>query len=315
MVDYFDRLYTSVKDKNKFLIRIKFYSILRFSLGLIINILLPVYYLITRVSIKERLDFNSKTKMRLIISLTTFPGRINRIWIVIESLLRQKLKPDMIILWLAKEQFASIEKLPAKLLHQRNRGLEIRLCEGDLKSHKKYYYALKEFPDDILITVDDDIIYPSTMLQMLVELNKKYPSTICCHRARIIKTENKNVSPYIEWKEAIGQTYPGFNIFFTSGGGTLFPPNSFYSDVLNENIFMKYCFYADDIWLNIMSRLKDTEIVKSDYYSFLLPVYYLHNINLSSLNVEKAENDKQLKAVQQYYIRKKGIDAFNKSYN
>ena len=44
-------------------------------------------------------------------------------------------------------------------LDQQKRGLTIRFCE-DLKAHKKYYYAFKEYPDDIVITVDDDVIYP-----------------------------------------------------------------------------------------------------------------------------------------------------------
>ena len=54
---------------------------------------------------------------KLIVSLTSFPARINTVHQVIESLLNQTKKADKIILWLAPEQFPNGEKdLPEKLL-------------------------------------------------------------------------------------------------------------------------------------------------------------------------------------------------------
>ena len=315
MVDFFDTIYSSITDNNRFLTQVKFYSLQRFIIEISINILLPVYYRVTKSSVQWRLSANDKIDKRLIVSLTTFPKRIMRVWIVIESLLRQTHKPDKIILWLSREQFPSLAKLPKVLLHQQERGLEIRLCHGDIKSHKKYFYALKEFPEDILITVDDDIIYPTTMIALLVELSKKYPSTICCHRARVIKQiDEKSISQYKEWNEAKNQAPPGFNFFLTSGGGALFPSHSLHSEVLNESVFMKLCPFADDVWLNSMSRLNNTQIVKSDYYSCLLPVYNFHDVKLSSINVKLSENDKQINAVRNYYIEKMGIDFFIGSF-
>ena len=48
-------------------------------------------------------DTNRKEK--IIVSLTSFPGRINEVWICIESLMRQTFKPDAIELWLSLKQF------------------------------------------------------------------------------------------------------------------------------------------------------------------------------------------------------------------
>ena len=84
----------------------------------------------------------------IVISLTSFPGRIADVWIVIECLFRQTYKADKIILWVDKERF-NVEDLPSRLKAQMKRGLEIRLVE-DLRSHTKYYYALKEYNNSLL---------------------------------------------------------------------------------------------------------------------------------------------------------------------
>lgn len=76
-----------------------------------------------------------KREQKIIVSLTSFPKRIDTLWITIETLLRQSMKPDEIILWLAEEQFNGIDSLPKALLEQQKRGLTIRFCD-DLRSHK-----------------------------------------------------------------------------------------------------------------------------------------------------------------------------------
>lgn len=315
MVDFFDKLYTGIVDKNKFLKEIKFYSVQRFVVRVIANLIIPIYYSITKNSLQAKLKPDIKSEKKLIVSLTTFPLRINRIWIVIESILRQTEKPDMIILWLSKEQFTSIDKLPRKLLKQQKRGLEIRFCNGDLKSHKKYYYTLKEYPEDFLITVDDDIIYHTTMIAELVVLNKKYPASICCQRGSSIITEGNKILPYLKWEKVKANVVPNYTIFLTSGGGTLFPPHSLHCEVLNDKVFTKKCFYADDVWLNSMSRLNNTTIVKSDYSSVLLPVINYNDVKLTTINDMLGENDKQIDVVRTYYIEKLGIDIFAQCLN
>ena len=44
-------------------------------------------------------------QQKVVVSLTSYPKRIGTVWITIETLLRQNVKPDVIILWLAKSQF------------------------------------------------------------------------------------------------------------------------------------------------------------------------------------------------------------------
>lgn len=315
MVDFFDKLNNRIINRNKFLVKIKYYAALRFILKSVVNFIVPIYYAITIDSSQLKFNLSKRTGPKKIVSLTTFPVRIGKIWIVIESILRQKHKPDMIILWLSKEQFSTIDKLPKKLKTQQKKGLDIRFCDGDLKSHKKYFYTLKEFPDDFLITVDDDIIYPTTMLGDLIELNRKYPTSICCHRALNIETLNHKILPYKQWIAVKGETEPSFCIFLTSGGGTLFPPYSLHNEVFNDNVFRRFCFYADDVWLNIMSRLNETTIVKSKYDSALLLLDIPNNVHLYSTNIISGDNDNQIEAIRNYYNNKNGIDPLSKCLN
>lgn len=44
--------------------------------------------------------------------------------------------------------------------------------DEDIRSHKKYWYAISEYPGMSIITVDDDIIYSSDTIKDLVEGSK-----------------------------------------------------------------------------------------------------------------------------------------------
>ena len=208
-----------------------------------------------------------KSNNKVVVSLTTFPNRIDRIWIVIESILRQSYKPDLIILWLSKDQFNSIEELPKRLLSQQKKGLQIILCDSDLKSHKKYFYAFKEYIDDIIVTFDDDVLYSSVVLKKLLILHEKFPNSICCNVGHRIGTGNDGILPYSRWEQLNSFSGPSYNISFIGVGGVLYPPFTLYKDVFDKDVFEKVCMNADDIWLKAMSLLKKTTVVKSDYYS------------------------------------------------
>ena len=62
--------------------------------------------------------------------------------------------------------------MPKELKELMKRGLEIRFCK-DIGPHGKLIYALKEFPDAIVVTADDDMIYPKDWLEKLFESYKK----------------------------------------------------------------------------------------------------------------------------------------------
>lgn len=316
MIDSFTRIYSSIEDKNKFLKNIRFYSFLRLSIRIIVNIFLPFYLRVSNLFYKRCLKTsNNRNNPNIIVSLTTFPARIDRVWIIIECMLRQTHLPDKIVLWLSADQFNGLSSLPSSILNLMDRGLQIEFCEGDLRSHKKYYYTIKNYPDDILITIDDDLLYRSTLIADLLKLHRKYPDAICCDRALRITTEADEILPYLKWTDIDECEQPSFCFFQTSGGGTLYPPGAFSGEVLNKDVFMNYCKYADDVWLNCMSQLNHTKIIKTNTIVQWIPVFNKGNRSLTSINVDEGQNDKQLQEVRVYYKNALNRDIFANLFN
>lgn len=237
-----------------------------------------------------------------IVSLTSFPARINDIWITIEIILRQSFKPDKIILWLAKDQFPN-KKLPESILTLVNRGLSIEFCNEDLRSHKKYFYVMQQYPDANIITLDDDLYYDKYVLENVVKLHKAYPKLIATNRAHKFTFGNSNqLKPYRKWQHNVTDKKPSFLLVPTGGAGTLYPPESLSKNTLDKNVFSQICFHADDLWLKVMSLLSNTNVITNNRYNKdFVTIKTTQKEKLVSNNVFAGGNDEQLKSVLEYY--------------
>lgn len=273
-------------------------------LSFFVNVIMIIYYRMTFHKHRlEKATHGAGEREEIIVSLTSFPGRIDQIWICIESIFRQSMKPDKIILWLADSQFSDINSVPERIKAQQKKGLTIRLCD-DLRSHKKYYYAFKEYPEDIIITLDDDVYYPTNTVEKLVKMNREYPECICCNRGHLIKYKtNGQVASYKQWlkgKESI--FYPSLQICPTGVGGVLYPPNSVDKEVFNKKSIKDLCFFADDLWLKAMSLKANTKVMKT--MSFPDPLFTVRSSqkeSLAKVNVIQDKNDEQFKAILEMY--------------
>jgi hypothetical protein len=310
MIIFFDKLYSSIPIKQNCLDKVRFYSALRFFVRTTANIVLPLYFRLTAHNSEYSLRPTKKTDGRLIVSLTSFPARINKVWMVVETILRQTYKPDMIILWLSKEQFPTLNDLPHNLLRMQKRGLQIELRDGDLRSHKKYYYTLKEYPKDIMITVDDDVFYNTNIVEYLMKSYSKYPDSVCCNHSHIIGLSGGKIMPYRTWihNENTNEV-PAADIIPIGIGGVLYPADILCSEVLNETALKANCFMGDDIWLKVMALLNGKYTIQTQYHSIYLPIQNIHNRTLASKNIQNG-NDIQIAAVRKYCIEKFGKDPF-----
>lgn len=250
-------------------------------------------------------------KEDVIVSLTSFPSRINNLWVGIESLLRQSAPPQKIYIWLSRKQFHDSATIPFSLRRLEKRGVDIRLVDGDIRSHKKYYYVFREHPNDLIMLVDDDIIYPSDLIQSLLNARGMIASDkIITHKYGYIMryTVNGELEPYKKWG-SFYSAYDGGNLFFGSGGGTLLRPSDLYHDVLDLSLALQLCPLADDVWLNAMAKLALCSYAKVEDGP-VLPIYNKSAHNLSDVNVKGNENDVQIANVQNYYSNLIGVTPF-----
>ena len=202
----------------------------------------------------------------VIVSLTSFPERINTVVKTLKTLLTQTMKPDKVILWLAQEQFPGGEgDLPQELLELRNFGLTIDWCE-DIRSYKKILPTLKKYPSAVIITTDDDIYYASDTVETLYKSYLEHKTEVQAHRCDVLRVEQGKIV-WAKTRELYLDKNRGkasFKNRLTGYGAVLYPPGCFYQDVCNEELIKKLLPTHDDIWLWAMTVLNGykTRLVK-----------------------------------------------------
>ena len=190
---------------------------------------------------------------RVIASLTSWTKRISTVHLAVKSILSQSRQPDLTVLYLAEEEFPNGEKdLPQELTALLSEKFEIRWTKN-LGSYKKIIPALKDFPEDIIAVFDDDHFYPTRTIERFLAGLKKFPGSVqfqlggCSYR----DGEKKIGLSRVYWD------YPTHLNSRWGSGGALYPPHCFHKNILDEEVFMKYFYNADDGWIKMHLVLND----------------------------------------------------------
>ncbi len=248
-----------------------------------------------RFEYKQTNDFGVTIKKRtpqIIVSLTSYPARIKTVHYTINTLLSQDFKPDKVILWLTESQFPNREKdLPSELVRLLDLGLTIEWCQDDLKSYKKLIPALKKYPNDIIITADDDVYYNQNLISSLYEAYKKDPKNIYVKRSVKLQLNNEKLenisSRKYFYKHLKSPSY--FNQIM-GGSGCLYPPNSLYKDITNIELFQQLVPSHDDVYFWSMAILNRTKIqVVGGFDEDLNFVENTQDIGLINVNTQSGE--------------------------
>ena len=243
---------------------------------------------------------------KVIISLTSYGRRVSKtLPYTVISLLRQTYKPDMIVLWLDSDNWND-DNLPKKLVKLKQYGLTIKYCK-DLKSYKKLIPALEMFPDDIIVTCDDDVFYRKDMLERLMREYGKDPTRIYAHRAHKLKfSEKGELLPYNDWENQISGVAGNF-VFPTGIAGCLYKRSLLYQDICREDLFVKLAPKADDVWFYFMGLLQHTSRYVLPYQGDIcIPLdgfyqYFHKDASLAASNRKESQNDIQIRNVMEYY--------------
>lgn len=234
---------------------------------------------------------------RVIVSLTSFPARIHKVYYAIKSLMLQTYKADEIILWLSESQFPE-RKLPENFKYLTDRGLTIRWCD-DLRSHKKYFYILQEQKsDEVVITYDDDLIYEKDSIEKLVKSHERYPDCIICNRGHeIVFNEDGSLTEYKNWSihSPIGVSEPTLYLVPSTGNGCLYPYGAMPPVTFDWEKAKANAYSADDIWMRFCSLSNNVKVVKTlETIAILVNVWGSQKERLTQLNDINGENQRVL---------------------
>lgn len=240
----------------------------------------------------------------IIVSLTTYPARINEVYYCLNSLLRQTVQPYKTILWLAKEQFPGEERsIPKRILELQKYGLEIRFC-SDFRSYKKILPTIEKYRDKIIVTADDDALYPEDWLEKLILESEKYPDCVVCYRAHEMRFGKNRICSYSQWnglsKDVKG---PSKSLVPIGVGGVLYPKSYFDGIDVDYKVIKHLAPTTDDIWLKVIGIIKSISVVKVNTNSKeWFTVYGSQKSSLRSINVDESNaNDLALIKLAEYY--------------
>lgn len=217
----------------------------------------------------------------------------------IQSILDGTLQPDKVVLYLCKVEFGDKE-VPQDVLQfvQDNPIVEVRYYPRNLRSYMKLVPALHDFPEDIIVTIDDDIHYHPNMLRDLVAVHTRVPDAIIAHRVRKIRLG----TPYNKWRKykwydfVFKKLRPTFSGLLTGVGGVLYPPHSLDETMLDPDTFTTIAPTTDDIWFWAAAVSKGTPIVPVPAgHNALREVGKPAELSLKTVNLEPG-NDRNREA-------------------
>ena len=190
---------------------------------------------------------------RVIVSLSTVPGRINNLRATIRSLLKQTRPPDEIIL--AVPEFSIREKRPYVVPEYLLRLPRLRI----LSSRRDWGPATKFIPvireelaagrlDTLIIVVDDDRVYPRNALETYLHYNQQLPRAALCFRGAAMPRT-------LDWRDArmikaSELRQPEAVAVITGCGSYLIQPRFFDESLWDYSRAPQGAFFMDDIWIS-----------------------------------------------------------------
>ena len=260
------------------------------------------------LSLPEGVLKRNEDETDVIVSLTSYGKRVtDAVPYAIYSLFQQTELPNRIVLYLDGTKWND-ENIPTLLKRLQQSGLEIVYGE-DVRSYTKLLPALKMFPENPIITVDDDLYYDKEVVSLLKahyeDSDKRTP--IALHGNIAVRRNGKYV-PYSEWPDSeYGDESSDYSLYGVHGA--IYPPHLFDEEVFNKDVFLKLAPYADDIWFWIQEKRLGirTKVVRSFNSQRNISVNRIEAMDFSQTgtlffqNVVSGRNDEQLEKLLTYY--------------
>jgi len=238
-----------------------------------------------------------------VVSLTTFPARLNNLWMVLYCMYKQTVLPGKIVVTLIKEEIpGGFDSLPESLKYYADKGVEFLFADENLRPHNKYFYTRQKYPERIVITIDDDLLYYYDTIERLLMLHNKYPEAICSNRVHGIVFNGNKLEKYSKWRPAFKPEGPSNMLCALGYSSVLYPPSFQYIDLFDIDKIKALSLGADDIWLMVMEILSDTKVVVGKYYAHPVTLPSSQKIALQKINnAAISRNDKYISLLDKEY--------------
>lgn len=203
---------------------------------------------------------------KVIVSMTSFPPRINGVAKVWFSVIRQNVDKSLYhcVLVLSEVEFPRKElDLPEDLrVLIANNLVELIWHPTNIKSHKKLIPTLLKYPDSTILVIDDDVIRPHGWLNCFLEDHKKHPTDIITGMVaqylagdKFIMYSNREYGN-TAYGEVIADGRPA-----NGRGGTLYPAHTFTDPrFFDESLFMQLTPNSDESWQFYFNRKEGRKI-------------------------------------------------------
>lgn len=257
---------------------------------------------------------------RLTVSFTSYPARIRFVPAMLSTLLKQTRPANQIVLYLSEDQFPGRETdLPEELQNaQKESRLQIRWVTGDLKPHKKYIYAFRDFPEDIIVTVDDDVLYAPELLEQLWQAHLEHPEAVVAGRTHLITLDKDgHPNPYTQWIHCTQgfDDGPSMQLIAIGIAGVLYDPKLFPPELFDEESIHSLCLEADDLWLKAMELVAGVPVVRASNPELIRTIADSQETALYLQNLNENRNDVFLTNVIGYIKEVYGKDLVTERLN
>ena len=240
-----------------------------------------------------------KREVPIIISMSSCESNFAELEMTLFSIFNQKVRPDKVILWLSKDM--KLSEMPYNITKFVKTGLEIRFAEN-INSYTKTTEALKEFKKEIIVTAEDNILYPEEWLKRLYHSYISNPDDIHVHKAKNITVKNKKIGFCRTWEYSDNEN-SSFQNYPINTGGILFPPNCFIKEFFREDLYKKSSEKRNYLWIWFMAVISDRKIRLVKNHIKLMPcVNVIKQFLLFRQDIENSgKTDKQIYHFMRYY--------------
>lgn len=184
---------------------------------------------------------------RIVISLTTIPARVRSLAPVLRSLLDQDTPADRIILWLPSRSLRQNQDYPDAAEIDVPNGIEVMDCE-DLGPATKLLHSLRVENGALIIAVDDDVVYPRTLVSTLLSAYRNEPETAFGLRGVNLQSGTRFVDLWHILSSGIDRAQPVDILFGT--WGYMVPAWLCDGAIHDFSGYPEAVRWVDDVWIS-----------------------------------------------------------------